>query len=149
MKVRRFDPHDDLIIVTARVFGRHDSRQLALALDTAASHTHISSDIIDELGYSPAEGEAITSVRSALGKESGYTLRVKRFESLGFGFDDFLIHVHDLPVGFGINGLLGLTFLKRFNYEIRYDPRRRRFDQIPVCRAARASGDAIHRYVRA
>jgi len=74
---------------------------------------------VDELGYSPAEGEAITSVRSAIGKESGYTLRVKRFESLGFGFDDFLIHVHDLPSGYGIDGLLGLSFLKRFNYEIR------------------------------
>lgn len=119
MKVRRFDPNDDLIIVKARVFGRHGSRPVSLALDTAASLTHISSDIIDELGYSAAEGEAITSVRSAIGKESGYTLRVKRFESLGFGFDDFLIHVHDLPSGYGIDGLLGLTFLKRFNYEIR------------------------------
>lgn len=119
MKVRRFDPNDDLIIVKARVFGRQGTRPLSLASDTAASHTHISSDIIDELGYSPAEGEAITSVRSAIGKESGYTLRVKRFESLGFGFDDFLIHVHDLPAGFGIDGLLGLTFLKQFNYEIR------------------------------
>ena len=115
-----FDPDDDLIIVTAEVYGRHDdSRRVTLALDTAASHTHISSGIIDELGYSPAEGEAITSVRSAIGKETGYTLRVKRFESLGFGFDDFLIHVHDLPDGFGIDGLLGLSFLKRFNYEIR------------------------------
>jgi hypothetical protein len=40
-------------------------------------------------------------------------------ESLGFGFDDFRIHVHDLPSGFGIDGLLGLSFLKRFNYTIR------------------------------
>jgi hypothetical protein len=50
-----------------RVFGRHGSRRLTLALDTAASHTHTTPDIIDELGYSPAEGEAITSVRSAVG----------------------------------------------------------------------------------
>lgn len=119
MKVRRFDPDDDLIIVKARVFGRHGSRRLTLALDTAASHTHITPDITDELGYSPAEGEAITAVRSAIGRETGYMLRVQRFESLGFGFDDFLIHVHDLPAGFGIDGLLGLSFLKRFNYEIR------------------------------
>lgn len=48
---------------------------------------------VDELGYNPAEGEVITSVRSAIGKETGYMLRVQRFESLGFGFDDFLIHV--------------------------------------------------------
>ncbi len=119
MKVRRFDPDDDLIIVKARAFGRHGSRPLSLALDTAASHTHLSSDIVDELGYSPAEGVAITSVRSAIGKETGYTLRVKRLESLGFGFEAFLIHVHDLPDGFGIDGLLGLSFLKRLNYEIR------------------------------
>lgn len=46
-------------------------------------------------------------------------LRVQRFESLGFGFNDFLIHVHDLPFGIGIDGLLGLSFLKRFNYEVR------------------------------
>jgi Aspartyl protease len=119
VRVRRFGPDDDLILVKARVFGRHGSRRLTLALDTAASHTHITPDIIDELGYSPAEGEAITSVRSAVGKEPGYMLRVQRFESLGFGFGDFLIHVHDLPSGFGIDGLLGLSFLKRFNYEIR------------------------------
>jgi predicted aspartyl protease len=119
VKVRRFDPDDDLIIVKARVCGRHGSRRLTLALDTAASHTHVTPDIIDELGYNPAEGEAITAVRSAIGKEVGYMLRVQRFESLGFGFDEFLIHVHDLPTGFGIDGLLGLSFLKRFNYEIR------------------------------
>ena len=119
MKVRRFDPDDDLIIVKARVFGRHGSRRLTLALDTAASYTHVTPEIIDELGYSPAEGEAITAVRSAIGRETGYMLRVRRFESLSFGFDDFLIHVHDLPTGFGIDGLLGLSFLKRFNYEIR------------------------------
>jgi predicted aspartyl protease len=119
VKVRRFDPNDDLIIIKARVFGKHGSRRLALALDTAASHTHVTPDIIDELGYIPAEGEAITAVRSAIGRETGYILRVQRFESLGFGFDDFLIHVHDLPTGFGIDGLLGLSFLKKFNYEIR------------------------------
>lgn len=119
MKVRRFDPDDDLILVRARVFGKYGDRLLSLALDTAASHTHITPDIIDELGYSPAQGEAITSVRSAIGKETGYMLRVQRFESLGFGFNDFLIHVHDLPAGIGIDGLLGLSFLKRFNYEVR------------------------------
>ena len=119
MQVRRFDPDDDLILVKARVSGSHGSRRLTLALDTAASHTHVTPDIIDELGYSPAEGETITSVRSAIGKEPGYMLRVQRFESLGFGFDNFLIHIHDLPAGFGIDGLLGLSFLKRFNYEVR------------------------------
>ena len=46
-----------------------------------------------KVNWRQAEGESITSVRSAVGKEPGYTLRVQRFESLGFGFDDFLIRV--------------------------------------------------------
>ncbi|TMQ19808.1 MAG: hypothetical protein E6J90_17230, partial [Deltaproteobacteria bacterium] len=125
------DPDDDLIIVKARVFGKHGDRILNLALDTAASHTHISPDTVDELGYSPVEGEAITSVRSAIGKEPGYMLRVKRFESLGFGFNDFLIHVHDLPAGFGIDGLLVRVELSQA-VQLR-DPFRRRTDPRGAC----------------
>ena len=58
-------------------------------------------------------------VRSAVGAEPGYMLRVDRFESLGFSFPDFRLHVHDLPEGVGIDGLLGLSFLRNFNYQIR------------------------------
>jgi hypothetical protein len=49
----------------------------------------------------------MTSVRSAIGKEQGYMLRVARFASLGFSFSDFAIHVRDLPDGIGIDGLRG------------------------------------------
>ena len=119
MKVRRFDPADDLIIVKARLYGPRGHRPLSLAFDTAASHTHIVPEITDDLGYNPRQGEAITSVSSAIGREPGYMLRVTRFASFGFSFPDFLVHVHDLPEGFGIDGLLGLSFLHHFNYEVR------------------------------
>ena len=88
MKTRRFDPADDLIIVKARLYGPRGHRPLSLAFDTAASETHIVPEIIDDLGYSPQQGEQITSVTSAIGKERGYMLRVSRFASLGFSFDD-------------------------------------------------------------
>jgi hypothetical protein len=39
--------------------------------------------------------------------------------ALGFTCNDFRIHVHDLPEGIGIDGLLGLSFLRQLNYEIR------------------------------
>lgn len=119
MKVRRFDPGDDLIIVKARLHGPRGHRPLSLAFDTAASETHIVPEIIDDLGYSPRQGDAITSVSSAIGKEPGYMLRVTRFTSLGFTFPNFTVHVHDLPDGIGIDGLLGLSFLRHFNYEVR------------------------------
>lgn len=119
MKIRRFDPADDLIIVKARIYGPRGHRPLSLAFDTAASQTHVVPEIIDDLGYSPRQGTAITSVRSAIGKEQGYLLHVTKFAALGFAFPDFPVHVHDLPEGIGIDGLLGLGFLRKFNYEVR------------------------------
>jgi hypothetical protein len=32
---------------------------------------------------------------------------------------DFRVHAHDLPDGWNIRGLIGLSFLRQFNYEIR------------------------------
>jgi hypothetical protein len=64
--------------------------------------------VIDKLGYGPRDGEFVTTVRSAIGKEQGYTLRVKRFSALGFTLPDYLIHVFDLATGDDIDGLVGL-----------------------------------------
>src|SRR5207237_10889050 len=55
VKVRRFDPTDDLIIIKARLYGPRGHRPLSLAFDTAASETHIVPEIIDDLGYSPRQ----------------------------------------------------------------------------------------------
>jgi hypothetical protein len=76
-------------------------------------------EVVDDLGYSPRDGEAITTVRGAIGKEHGYTLRVAHFASLGFAVADFRLHVFDLAAGWGIDGLIGLSYLRQFNYEVR------------------------------
>jgi hypothetical protein len=55
VKARRFDPADDLIIVKARPYGPRGHRPLSLAFDT-----HIVPEIIDDLGYSPRQGEQIS-----------------------------------------------------------------------------------------
>ena len=119
MKVTRFDSTDTLIIVTAKVWGPNGDKQLSLALDTAATQTHIIPEFLDEIGYGPQHGDRITSVTSAIGDEPGYMMPVPRFSALGFTVSDFRVHVHDLPETLGIQGLLGLSFLRRFNYEIR------------------------------
>lgn len=119
MKVTRFDPNDTLIIVTARIWGPRGDKQLSLALDTAATQTHVVPDFLDEIGYGPQHGDRITSVTSAIGDEPGYMMPVSRFSALDFTLTDFRIHVHDLPETLGIQGLLGLSFLRQFNYEIR------------------------------
>jgi hypothetical protein len=119
VKVTRFDPTDTLIIVTARIWGPRGDKQLSLALDTAATQTHVIPEFLDEIGYGPQHGDRITSVTSAIGDEPGYMMPVTRLSALGFALTSFRIHVHDLPETLGIQGLLGLSFLRQFNYEIR------------------------------
>jgi len=46
--------------------------------------------------------------------------RVARFSALGFSSTDFSIHAHDRTEGFGIAGLLGLSFPSRRNLDIRF-----------------------------
>ena len=60
-------------------------RPLRLAVDTGAAETIIVPDVLDELGYNPRQGEAITVMRSAVGYEQGYLIRIERFDSLGIG----------------------------------------------------------------
>ena len=76
-------------------------------------------EFLDEIGYGPQHGDRITSITSAIDDEPGYMMPVTRFSALGFTLTNFRIHVHDLPDTLGIQGLLGLSFLKQFNYEIR------------------------------
>lgn len=130
MKVTRFDPTSDLIIVKARIWGPGGKTPASLAIDTGSAHTVIAAGLIDDLGYSPRQGEAIATVRTAVGKEQGYLLRVSRFWSLGFSVSNFPVHVFDLPDGFGIDGLVGLSFLRQFNVELRLTEGRLLVDRV-------------------
>jgi predicted aspartyl protease len=130
VKVTRFDPANDLIIVRARIWGPGGSTPASLAVDTGSAHTVIAAGLIDGLGYSPRQGEAIATVRTAVGKEQGYLLRISRFWALGFTASDFRVHVFDLPDGFGIDGLIGLSFLRQFKIELNLAEARMLVDRI-------------------
>ncbi len=119
MKVTRFDPNDSLIIVHAMIWGPRGHKGLTLAFDTAATQTHIIPDVLDDVGYGPRDGDRVTSITSAIGEEPGYMMKVSKFSALGFAVTDFRLHVHDLPETLGIQGLLGLSFLRQLNYEVR------------------------------
>lgn len=94
-------------------------QRLRLVFDPGSAETVIAPGVLDDVGYNARDGEAITMTRSAIGRESGYLIRVARFRALGFEFTDFRVNALDLPEGYGINGLLGLGFLRHFNYEVR------------------------------
>lgn len=120
MKVTRFDPSSDLIIVPSRIWGpRGEGPRLNVVLDTGSSETVVIPEVLDEIGYSARAGDQITVMRSAVGHERGFLIHVERFACLGFQFSNFQVHAHDLPEEWGIHGLLGLSFLRYFNCELR------------------------------
>lgn len=81
-------------------------------------------EVLDRLGYSARDGDKITSISTAnAAPEQGYRLRVRHFQALGFGFHDFRIHAHELP-DYGVEGLLGMDFLEKFDLEVRMSEQR-------------------------
>ena len=81
---------EDLKVTPDRALIR-GGKPLRLAVDTGSSDTVVVPEIIDDLGYCPR-----------------------------FVAPDYRIHVFDLATGDDINGLIGLSFLTRFNCEFRF-----------------------------
>jgi len=129
MKITRFNRKQDLIVVRARVWSPRSHGRLRLAIDTGSSDTVVTPDFVEKLGYSARDGERVMTIRSAIGKEQGFTLRVKRFLALGFFVPNYLLHVFELATGDDIDGLIGLSFLKQFNCEFRFGEGRIRVER--------------------
>lgn len=125
-----FEDLGGLMVVDAKVFGPRGDQDLRLVVDTGATVTLIAPEILNAVGYSVRDHAGITTIRSAVATERGYLQRVSMFRALGHERPGFLLHAHDLPDGYGIDGLLGVDFLNQFNYEVR--PRERRIRVAPL-----------------
>jgi predicted aspartyl protease len=129
-RATRFETDANLILVTATIAGPRGEAELRLAIDTGATETIIVPGVIEELGYSARDAEVMTHACSTLGSDDGYLLRVVRFATLGFAMADFPIHVFELADHEPFDGLVGLSFLRWFNYQVRSDEGRILVDSI-------------------
>ena len=109
----------DLMIVPARVWGARGYRRLLLVIDTGAAATSIEPPILQALGYSSADAILRTRVPTPAGVQHGHLLRVQRFYALGTELASFEVQALALQDEYGIDGLLGMNFLERFNFTVR------------------------------
>jgi len=116
-----FDLVGDLIGVDAVVVGPTGRAKVQLILDTGAVMTTVVPNVADSIGYSSALRVAWTVTRTAAAEERGYIVR-SEVSTLGFTVPDLRIVIADL--GYGIEGVLGMDFLRLFNLEIRPAERR-------------------------
>lgn len=86
-------------------------------LDTGAAATTLIPKVVAEIGYTRQDSYQDSIVHTAVGEEKGYWLRVAEITVLGVTTPDFAVAV--FPLSHGIDGLVGMTFLRYFNFEVR------------------------------
>ena len=115
---RSFVRERELIIVDAEVVGPANTTNARLVLDTGAAATTLVPELIEDLGYTHRDSFKKAKVHTAVGEEKGYWLRVAEFSVLGVTTPNFAVTV--FPLGHqDIDGLVGMNFLRHFNFEIR------------------------------
>jgi predicted aspartyl protease len=117
-----FDHRRGLILARAEVHGPTGAAFLRLALDTGATSTLINVGLLVALGYDPALAPGRVQVTTGSGVEYAPRVVLSRIKSLGQERTDFPVLAHTLPMSAGVDGLLGLDFVR--GYELAIDFRK-------------------------
>ena len=118
MKVFPFDlPTDeDVIIVNASIEGKFKFR---IALDTAATHTTIDSNVLYFSGYELKYSKGEQEIETSNGITVVETYDIEQLECLGIIKTNFEVQVYDF-LAHGItsdyDGVIGLNFLKEHKF---------------------------------
>ena len=107
-----FDPQQGLIIVRTELWGPTGSALLRLALDTGATATVVNIAMLVAVGYDPALAPTRVQVTTGSGVEYAPRVTLSRILALGQECVDFPVLGHTLPPSAGVDGLLGLDFLR-------------------------------------
>jgi hypothetical protein len=107
-----FDAKKGLVVVRAEITGPSGVVFPRLALDTGATQTLINTGLLVAVGYDPAVASERVEVTTGSGVEFVARLSIRRIASLAFERTDFAVLAHTLPPSAGVDGVLGLDFLR-------------------------------------
>ena len=108
----QFNAQEGLVIISAELFGPSGSAVLRLALDTGATTTLVNVGHLVAVGYDPSLVTDRVQVTTGSGVEFVPKIQVNLLKALGQQRVSFPILSHTLPPSAGIDGLLGLDFLR-------------------------------------
>jgi hypothetical protein len=107
-----FDPHAGVVLVEAELEGPAGKTPANLALDTGSSYTAVGEAILVALGYDPAASPTRLQITTGSGVLFVPQISVARVRALGLERTAFPVVGHTLPPSAGVDGLLGLDFLR-------------------------------------
>jgi predicted aspartyl protease len=107
-----FDANQGLVIVNAELIGPAATAVLRLALDTGATSTLINTALLVSAGYDPFASPDRVEIITGSGVEYSSRVKVDKLVALGTERLDFSVLAHTLPSSAGVDGLLGLDFVR-------------------------------------
>ncbi len=114
----KIDPDAPVIVLSTTLEGEDIDKKIDMALDTGATYTMIPWEIAEILGYNPGASKDRVPLITASGVERAPLITLKSISVLGKDADNVQAVVHNLPEKSYVDGLLGLSFLKRFKLSL-------------------------------
>lgn len=133
MSILDFDKSGKLIVLDIGIISADSSWlfYVPVILDTGATTTILSTDILASLGYDPGNPNLRrTRIITGSGVEYSPCINIKGIIAGGEWVSDIKVLCHDLPSEAGIDGLLGLNFVKSFDLTISYSSGKLHFKRI-------------------
>jgi hypothetical protein len=115
-----FDAQQGLILVSVEVMGPSGNAILRFALDTGATTTLINVGVLVALGYDPALAPSRVQVTTGSGVEFVPRMPLDKLSALGQERTGLPVLCHTLPPSAGIDGVLGLDFLRGRDLNINF-----------------------------
>ena len=108
----KFEPRHGLVVVRMKITGPRASYALRVALDTGATTTMLSAVALVAAGYDISSAPERVQITTASGVESVPRISVTQMQVLGKEEQRFPVLCHTMPASVGVDGVLGLDFLR-------------------------------------
>jgi clan AA aspartic protease (TIGR02281 family) len=109
-----------IILRRVEIHGPAGVREIDVILDTGAVYTVIAWDVATDIGYDPAISRRRTPIVTANGVIEAPLITVERIRWGELEAEAVDVVCHDIPELAGIEGLLGISFLRHFRTLIDY-----------------------------
>ena len=107
-----FTPGQGLIVVPVKLWGPGGTLIVRLVLDTGATTTFVRQSRLERIGYTPDDSTRRRPVAMGGGIVFAPVVTLERLVALGQERAGFAVLGHTFPPDSGVDGVLGLDFLR-------------------------------------
>ncbi len=114
MATIRFDPSHGVVVAEAMIRGPVASRKILVAIDTGAAYCVIPPEYALAIGIQPGLNPRMVSITTASGVLHVPVVEMPRIAVGPVEAQEVSCALHSLPASSRIDGLIGISFLRRF-----------------------------------